>query len=351
MKKIRNDNFLRALRGEPTDHTPVWIMRQAGRYLPEYHKTRAQAGSFLNLCRNPELACEVTMQPLRRFELDAAILFSDILTVPDAMGLGLSLNEGIGPRFERPVRTAADIDKLPIPDPEQELGYVMDAVRVIVAALDGSVPLIGFAGSPWTLASYMVEGGSTRDFREIKGLIYGSPELAHRLLDITTRAVITYLNAQIAAGVNAIMLFDTWGGVLGWRAYREFSLQYMSRIVTGLNLGSGANRIPVTLFTKGGGPWAEDIAATGCDGLGLDWTASLGDVRRRLGEGITLQGNMDPMSLYARPEQIRREVRAVLDDFGAPGRHIFNLGHGILPDIEPDNVRVLVDAVHEFTRG
>jgi uroporphyrinogen decarboxylase len=350
MTTIKNDNFLRALRGEPTDHTPVWIMRQAGRYLPEYRATRAEAGSFLDLCRNPQLACEVTMQPLRRFPLDAAILFSDILTVPDAMGLGLSLNEGIGPRFERPVRTAADIARLPVPDPEDELHYVMEAVRTIVKALEGSLPLIGFSGSPFTLATYMVEGGSSKDFRRIKGMIYESPELAHRLLDVTTDAVIAYLNAQIAAGVNSLMVFDTWGGVLGWRAYREFSLGYLARIVDSLNLETANGRVPVVLFTKGGGQWVEDIAATGCDGIGLDWTASLRDVRQRLGEGITLQGNMDPMSLYASPESIREEVRAVLDDFGTPGRHIFNLGHGVLPDIDPEHVAVMVDAVHSLSK-
>ncbi len=347
--EIANDTFLRALRGESTAYTPVWIMRQAGRYLPEYRATRERAGSFLDLCRNPELACEVTLQPLERFDLDAAILFSDILTVPDAMGLGLSLNEGIGPRFERPVRVAADIGRLPVPDPEDELGYVMDAVRTIVAALDRRVPLIGFAGSPFTLATYMVEGGSSRDFRRVKGMIYESPQLAHRLLEVVTDAVIAYLDAQVAAGVDALMVFDTWGGALGWRAYREFSLGYLARIVEALGRERPGGPVPIVLFTKGGGQWAEAIAATGCDGIGLDWTASLGDVRRRLGEGVALQGNMDPMSLYAPPEAIRSEVRAVLDDFGAPGRHVFNLGHGVLPDIDPDHVKVMVDAVHEYS--
>jgi len=350
MNAIKNDNYLRALRGEPTDHTPVWIMRQAGRYLPEYRATRAEAGSFLNLCRNPELCCEVTLQPLRRFDLDAAILFSDILTVPDAMGLGLTLNEGVGPKFERPVRDAAAIAKLGVPDPEGELRYVMDAVRTIKPALDNQVPLIGFAGSPWTLATYMVEGGSSRDYARTKRLIYGSPEAAHKLLDVTTRAVIEYLNAQIAAGVDAVMVFDSWGGALGWRAYQEFSLRYMAAIVDGIRAAQGNDHIPVVLFTKGGGQWAEAIAATGCDGLGLDWTSSLGDVRKRVGEGVTLQGNMDPMVLYADPERIRQEARAVLDDFGPAGRHIFNLGHGILPDINPDHVKVLVDSVHEFSK-
>ncbi|KAA3625860.1 MAG: uroporphyrinogen decarboxylase [Proteobacteria bacterium] len=349
MTTIKNDNFLRALRGDPTDYTPVWIMRQAGRYLPEYRATRAQAGSFLDLCRNPDLACEVTLQPLRRFPLDAAILFSDILTVPDAMGLGLSLNEGVGPRFDAPVRSAADVERLPVPDPETELGYVMDAVRTISAALDGAVPLIGFSGSPWTLATYMVEGGSSKDFRRIKGMIYESPALAHRMLQTTTDAVIAYLHAQIAAGVDAVMVFDTWGGALGWRAYREFSLPYLERIVKSLNTDTTSGRVPVVLFTKGGGQWVEAIAATGCDGIGLDWTASLGETRARLGEGVTLQGNMDPMSLYAPPERIRTEVRAVLDDFGKPGRHVFNLGHGVLPDIDPDRVAVMVEAVHEYS--
>ncbi len=348
MKTFGNDTFLRALRGEPTDYTPVWIMRQAGRYLPEYRATRAEAGSFLDLCRNPELACEVTLQPLRRFDLDAAILFSDILTVPDAMGLGLSLNEGIGPRFERPVRDAAAVAALAAPDPEDELGYVMDAVRTIAGALDGRVPLIGFAGSPWTLATYMVEGGSSRDFKRIKAMIYESPALAHRMLDTVADAVTAYLEAQVAAGVDAVMVFDTWGGSLGWRAYREFSLPYMARIVEAVKAAADGT-VPVTLFTKGGGQWVEAIAATGCDGIGLDWTGSLGETRRRLGEGVTLQGNMDPMSLYAPPEAIRTEVAAVLDDFGAPGRHVFNLGHGILPDIDPDHVAVMVDAVHELS--
>ena len=347
---LKNDVFLRALRGEPTDYTPVWIMRQAGRYLPEYRATRAEAGSFLDLCRNTELACEVTLQPLRRFPLDAAILFSDILTVPDAMGLGLSLNEGIGPRFDRPVRSAEAVNALPVPDPEDELGYVMDAVRTIVAALDGSVPLIGFAGSPWTLATYMVEGGSSQD---ISSALEGDDvtitrNWMHRmLLGKLADAVTAYLNAQIAAGVNAVMVFDTWGGALGDRAYREFSLDYMQRIVDGLD---ARDQVPVILFTKGGGQWAECIAATGCDGIGLDWTSSLGAVRRRLGGGTTLQGNMDPMVLYAQPDEIRREVRAVLSDFGEPGRHVFNLGHGILPDIDPDHVAVMVKAVHEYSR-
>ena len=348
---IKNDNFLRALRGEKTDYTPVWIMRQAGRYLPEYRKTREQAGSFLDLCRNPELACEVTLQPLRRFDLDAAILFSDILTIPDAMGLGLSLNEGIGPKFSRPVRTKADIDRLFVPDPEGELRYVMDAVRTIKPALDNSVPLIGFAGSPWTLATYMIEGGSSKTYALTKGLIYDDPQSAHKLLSITAKAVTDYLNAQIAAGVDAVMIFDSWGGSLGVRAYQEFSLRYMQQIVDGLQRSSDGRTIPVTLFTKGGGQWVESIVKTGCDGIGLDWTSSLADVRKRVGENVTLQGNMDPTVLYARPDAIRKEVKAVLDDFGTSGRHVFNLGHGILPDINPEHVKVLVDTVHEYSRN
>ena len=349
MKRFRNDNYLRVLRGEPVERTPVWIMRQAGRYLPEYRATRERAGSFLDLCQNPELACEVTLQPLRRFDLDAAILFSDILTVPDAMGLGLSLEEGVGPRFARPVRDAAAVRALAVPDPEDELGYVMDAVRTIVEALDRSVPLIGFAGSPWTLATYMVEGGTSRDFRRVKAMAYESPDLLHRMLGVVTDAVAEYLKAQVAAGVDSLMVFDTWGGALGWRAYREFSLPYMTRIVEAVKSTPQGSSTPVTLFTKGGGQWAEAIAGSGCDAIGLDWTASLGDVRTRLGEHVALQGNMDPMSLYGPPEAIRDEVAAVLADIGEGGRHVFNLGHGVLPDIDPDHVSVMVDAVHELS--
>ena len=344
---FRNDSFLRALKGQATAYTPVWIMRQAGRYLPEYRAIRERAGDFLSLCRNPELACEVTLQPLERFRLDAAILFSDILTIPDAMGLGLSIDEGVGPRFERPLRTARDVDNLSAPDPEQDLRYVLDAARAAKGALGDSVPLIGFSGSPWTLATYMVEGGGGRDFRTLKRMLYTAPRLAHRLLEVNARAVADYLKAQIAAGVDAVMVFDTWGGALSARAFREFSLAYTERIVRELRADRGG--VPILLFTKGGGQWAEAIAATGCDAVGLDWTASLSDVRKRLGDGVALQGNMDPLVLRSTPERIREEARAVLDDFGAYGRHVFNLGHGIPPDVDPGHVAALVDAVHEYS--
>ncbi|MFZ1296088.1 MAG: uroporphyrinogen decarboxylase [Pseudomonadales bacterium] len=345
---IRNDRFLRALRREPVDCTPVWIMRQAGRYLPEYRETRARAGGIIELFRNPELACEVTLQPLERFDLDAAILFSDILTVPDAMGLGLYFEAGEGPRFRKPVRTAADIDALPVLDPGRDLGYVMDAVRTIVRALDGRVPLIGFSGSPWTLATYMVEGGSTRDFARIKTLAFAEPRLMHRLLALVADAVTAYLEAQVIAGASALQIFDTWGGVLGHAAYREFSLQYMARIVAGLRAGP-AGAVPVILFTKGGGIWIDDIAATGCDCIGLDWTADLGAARRHTGSRVALQGNMDPAILRAPPQRIRREVAALLDSYGPGAGHVFNLGHGITPDIDPERVRALVDAVRELS--
>ncbi len=348
MPAIKNDRFLRALRREPVDRTPVWIMRQAGRYLPEYRETRARAGGIIELFRNPELACEVTLQPLERFDLDAAILFSDILTVPDAMGLGLYFEAGEGPRFRKPVRTAADIDALPVLDPGRDLDYVMDAVRTIVRALDGRVPLIGFSGSPWTLATYMVEGGSTRDFARIKTLAFAEPRLMHRLLALVADAVTAYLEAQVIAGASALQIFDTWGGVLGHAAYREFSLQYMARIVAGLRAGP-AGAVPVILFTKGGGIWIDDIAATGCDCIGLDWTADLGAARRHTGSRVALQGNMDPAILRAPPQRIRREVAALLDSYGPGAGHVFNLGHGITPDIDPERVRALVDAVRELS--
>ena len=346
---LDNDRLLRALRREPVDRTPVWLMRQAGRYLPEYRATRARAGQFMTLCQTPELACEVTLQPLARFPLDAAILFSDILTIPDAMGLGLSFSEGEGPQFARPVCATADIDRLAVPDPEVELRYVMDAVRLIRRELAGRVPLIGFAGSPWTLATYMVEGGSSKDYARIKGLLYSQPAALHRLLDVTARAVIAYLNAQVAAGAQALMVFDTWGGILTPRAYREFSLAYMARIVTGLTRIAEGCRVPVILFTKGGGAWLEDIAATGCDAVGVDWTVDLGEARRRVGERVALQGNLDPAALYATPDGIREQVAHVLADFGPGPGHIFNLGHGIQPGVEPEAVRTLVAAVHDLS--
>ena len=346
---LHNDRLLRALLRQPVDRTPVWLMRQAGRYLPEYRATRARAGSFMTLCQTPELACEVTLQPLERFPLDAAILFSDILTIPDAMGLGLSFNEGEGPQFARPLRSAADIARLAVPDPEVELRYVMDAVRLIRRELAGRVPLIGFAGSPWTLATYMVEGGSSKDYARIKSLLYNQPDALHLLLDVTARAVIAYLNAQAAAGAQVLMVFDTWGGLLAPRAFREFSLAYMARIVAGLTRAAEGRPVPVILFTKGGGAWLEDIAATGCDGVGVDWTVDLGEARRRVGDRVALQGNLDPAALYATPDHIRQQVAQVLADFGSGPGHVFNLGHGIQPGVEPDAVRALVQAVHELS--
>ncbi len=325
-------------------------MRQAGRYLPEYRATRARAGSFMRLCQTPELACEVTLQPLTRFPLDAAILFSDILTIPDAMGLRLSFSDGEGPQFARPVRSVADIERLAIPDPEVDLRYVMDAVRLIRRELNGQVPLIGFAGSPWTLATYMVEGGSSKDYARIKGLLYDQPAALHRLLAVVTEAVIAYLNAQSAAGAQVLMVFDTWGGILTPRAYREFSLACLARIVAGLNREAEGQPVPVILFTKGGGAWLEDIAATGCDAVGVDWTVDLSEARRRVGDQVALQGNLDPAALYAAPERIRELVAQALADFGPGAGYVFNLGHGIQPGVEPDRVRALVDAVHELSK-
>lgn len=346
---LRNDLLIRALLRQPIERTPVWIMRQAGRYLPEYQATRARAGSFLNLCRTPELACEVTLQPLERFPLDAAILFSDILTVPAAMGLGLYFVEGEGPRFERPLRQRNDIMRLAAPDPEQELRYVTDAVRLVRRELDGRVPLIGFAGSPWTLASYMVEGGSSRNFAYIKALMLDEPETLEYLLDTLARATVDYLNAQIAAGAQAVQIFDTWGGVLTPAAYHRFSLAPMARIVQGLTRTADGRRVPVILFTKGGGAWIEAIVDTGCDAIGLDWTTDLDAARARVGERVALQGNLDPSTLYARPERIRDQVAAVLASFGHGPGHVFNLGHGILPDIDPAHAGAMVRAVHELS--
>ena len=349
MEPLQNDRLLRALLREPVDVTPVWMMRQAGRYLPEYRATRERAGSFMDLCRSPELACEVTLQPLERFPLDAAILFSDILTVPDAMGLGLYFSEGEGPRFERPLRSRGEIERLPVPDPEQELGYVMDAVRTIRRELRGRVPLIGFSGSPWTLSTYMVEGGSSKEYAHIKGMLFDRPELLHRLLDTLARSVTAYLNAQIAAGAQAVMVFDTWGGILTPRDYREFSLRYMEQIVAGLEREAEGRRVPVILFTKGGGAWLEAMADTGCDALGVDWTLDLGDARRRVGDRVALQGNMDPAVLYSSPERIRREVVTILESYGRGGGHVFNLGHGIHQHVDPEHAAAFVEAVHELS--
>ena len=349
MTQLTNDRLLRALLREPVDVTPVWMMRQAGRYLPEYRATRARAGDFMTLCRTPELACEVTLQPLERYALDAAILFSDILTIPDAMGLGLYFSAGEGPRFERKVSSREDVARLGVPDPEGELRYVMDAVRTIRRELNGRVPLIGFSGSPWTLATYMVEGGSSKDFGAVKGMMFDQPQLMHSLLDVLARTVTAYLNAQIAAGAQAVMIFDTWGGALTPRDYREFSLRYMARIVDGLVRESEGRRVPVILFTKGGSGWLEDMAETGCDALGIDWTLDLAEARRRVGDRVALQGNMDPCALYASPERIRAEVETVLASFGHGEGHVFNLGHGIHQHIDPEHVRVFIDAVHQLS--
>ncbi len=346
----RNNRFLRALRRQPTDTTPVWIMRQAGRYLPEYRATRKRAGHFLALAKTPELACEVTLQPVNRFELDAAILFSDILTVPDAMGLGLHFVEGEGPKFHHPLRSAHDIEALGIPDPEQDLRYVIDAVRLIRRELDGRIPLIGFSGSPWTLACYMVEGHGSRTFAQIKTLVLNQPTLAHRLLDVNTRAVIAYLTAQVAAGAQALMVFDTWGGLLAPPAFREFSQRYLQQIAQALQQHPLTADIPLILFSKGAGAHLEGLADSGCTALGLDWTIDIGDARRRVGERVALQGNLDPATLQASPTAIRQEVTAVMDAFGPYPGHIFNLGHGITPDVDPENVAVLVDTVHSHGR-
>lgn len=349
MSILKNDRFIKALLKQPVDKTPVWMMRQAGRYLPEYREIRAQAGSFMNLCTNPELACEVTLQPLERFDFDAAILFSDILTIPDAMGLGLYFTEGEGPRFENPVRTAADIEKLPIPDPEIELKYVVDAVRLIRKNLQGRVPLIGFSGSPWTLATYMVEGSSSKTFSRVKGLMFEQPNLMHKMLDKLAQSVAVYLNAQIAAGAQAVMLFDTWGGALGTEEYLEFSLRYAQQVRSLLNATQNGQQIPTILFTKGGGQWLEAMADTGYDALGLDWQTDMHLARNRVGDRVALQGNMDPITLYANPEVIKSKVATILEKYGKGSGHIFNLGHGILPDINPAHVKAMVDAVHDLS--
>ena len=349
MTELKNDLLLRALLRQPVERTPVWVMRQAGRYLPEYRATRAEAGDFLSLCSNPELACEVTMQPLRRFPLDAAILFSDILTVPDAMGLGLYFETGEGPRFKTPIRTAAQIKNLPDPDPETELRYVMDAVRTIRRELNGQVPLIGFTGSPWTLATYMVEGAGSKEYANIKAMLYGEPELLHELLDKTTRTVINYLNAQVAAGAQALMVFDTWGGTLSPSNYLEFSLAYMQKIVDGVTRENEGRRVPVVLFTKNGGQWLDRIADTGCDAVGVDWTTDLKTARTLTGDRVAIQGNLDPGALYGAPEQIREEVKKILESYGKGPGHVFNLGHGIHQHVNPDHLGAMVEAVHELS--
>lgn len=351
METKNSDLYLRALRGEKVERTPIWVMRQAGRYLPEYRATRKRAGDFLTLCKSPEMACEVTMQPIDRFGLDAAILFSDILTIPDAMGLELTLEEGVGPVFNKPVRSNADINRLAVPDMEQDLGYVMDAVRTIRAALAGRVPLIGFTGSPWTLASYMVEGSGSKEFRRIKGLMFEDPTAMHKLLQVVTDSVIEYLRAQVAAGAQSLMVFDTWGGMLSTSNYQTFSLAYMDQIVKALKADAVCADTPIVLFTKGGGQWLEAMADTGCDGLGLDWTVDLREAKRRVGHRVVLQGNMDPVVMNTGPAQVETQAEQVLAAYGkhkeSDKGHIFNLGHGIQPFAKPENMQALVEAVQQ----
>jgi len=350
MTHLKNDTFLRALLRQPTDYTPVWMMRQAGRYLPEYNATRKRAGSFLGLCKSPDYATEVTLQPLARFPLDAAILFSDILTVPDAMGLGLYFADGEGPKFERPLREEWEIRDLAVPDPHDQLRYVIDAVSSIRKALDGSVPLIGFSGSPWTLATYMVEGQGGTDFLTIKKMAYARPDLLHHILDITAQAVTLYLNAQIEAGAQAVMIFDSWGGALSHAAYREFSLQYMEKIVARLTKEREGQRVPSIVFTKGGGLWLEAQASIGADALGLDWTVNIGEARKRVGDKVALQGNFDPAILLSTPAAIARETAAILASYGQGHGHVFNLGHGITQHTPPENAGVMIEAVHRLSR-
>lgn len=349
---IYHDRYLRALQCQPIDKTPIWMMRQAGRYLPEYRALRAQAGSFMALCQSPDLASEVTLQPLNRFDLDAAIIFSDILTIPDAMKLGLYFETGEGPRFERPIQSLQDIEKLPIPDPEDELGYVMEAIRKTRQALSDSKPLIGFAGSPWTLATYMIEGGSSKTFSQIKKMRYTDPKSLHLLLDKLAQSLILYLNAQIAAGAQSLMIFDTWGGVLSHSDYLEFSLPYMTQIIEGLNRGIktidyNPNYVPVTLFTKGGGIWLPSIMQSGCDAVGVDWTVDLATLSK--GQ-VAIQGNLDPYALYGDKTFIEQEVQRILTEFGSHYGHVFNLGHGIFPEAPIENVQYLIESVHRLSK-
>ncbi len=349
MVELKNDVMLRALMRQPVSRTPVWIMRQAGRYLPEYRDVRAEAGNFMNLCRNPELACEVTMQPLRRFKLDAAILFSDILTIPDAMGLGLYFESGEGPKFKNPVQSVNAIRGLRVPDVEKKLSYVFDAVRTVRRELNGEVPLIGFAGSPFTVSTYMVEGGSSREFLKIKGLAAEAPDVLDHLMDIVAETTTEYLNTQIEAGVQAIQIFDTWGAALEPDDFRRFSMASMQKIIDGLTREKDGRRIPVILFTKGAGPLLSDLADTGCDALGVDWTTDLSTAREYVADKVALQGNLDPAMLRESPEAIRQGVADTLASYGDGPGHVFNLGHGITPDIDPDHLGVLVDAVHELS--
>ena len=351
MAPLQNDRLLRALMREPVDMTPVWVMRQAGRYLPEYNATRKRAGSFVSLMKSPAMAAEVTLQPIDRYALDAAIVFSDILTVPDAMGLGLYFAEGEGPKFERPLRDAAAIEALRLPDPDRDLRYVLDAVAECRRGLAGRVPLIGFSGSPFTLACYMIEGGGSDDFARVKQLMYGEPALMHRLLDLNARAVATYLDAQIEAGAQAVMLFDSWGGMLAAERYQAFSLAYLQQVVSSIRREADGRRVPVIVFTKGGGLWLESIAGIGADAVGIDWTVDIAQARRRVGDRVALQGNMDPIVMLTRPDVIRDEVARILDSYGPGAGHVFNLGHGITRFTPPEHMSVLVDAVHELSRA
>jgi uroporphyrinogen decarboxylase len=343
-------DYINAILKKPVSKTPIWVMRQAGRYLPEYKETRKKAGGFMNLCKSPELACEVTMQPLDRFDLDAAILFSDILTVPEAMGLNLSFIEGVGPKFSNPIKSVKDIENLIIPSVGDELKYVTDAVSLIKKDLNGKVPLIGFAGSPWTLATYMVEGGTSKSFCKIKELLYSEPKHLHLLLDKLADTVIDYLNGQIIAGADSVMIFDTWGGILTPETYKNFSLYYMNKIVDGLIRNINGQIIPITLFTKNGNQYLEEISHSGCDCVALDWTIDISEAKRRIGNKVALQGNMDPNVLYSSPEVIRAEVKKIISGFDGDTGHVFNLGHGITPGVDPENMKVLVDAVHEFSK-
>ncbi len=349
MTELKNDRLLRALMRQRVDRTPIWMMRQAGRYLPEYRATREQAGSFLDLCRDAELACEVTLQPLRRYPMDAAILFSDILTVPDALGLGLYFETGEGPRFRKTVRSEADLAGLNEIRADDDLGYVMNAVRTIRRELNGSVPLIGFSGSPWTLATYMVEGGSSKDFARVKTMAYDQPALMHRLLSLLADAVADYLCAQIDAGAQVVQIFDTWGGSLSAAGYKEFSLKYIQRIVSRLPAEVDGRKVPAIVFTKGGGQWLPAIADCGAQAVGIDWTTDIASARAAVGDRVALQGNMDPSMLFASPARIRDEVASILEGFGHGPGHVFNLGHGITPGVNPDHVTAFVDAVHELS--
>jgi len=351
MPPLKNDRFIRALLREPVDKTPIWIMRQAGRYLPEYRATRQKAGDFLTLCKTPELACEVTLQPLERFELDAAILFSDILTIPDALGLGLQFKEGDGPSFTHPIKSRSDIDKLSVLDPHDELRYVVDAVSTIRRELDGRVPLIGFSGSPWTLATYMVEGGSSKEFSKVKGMLYDSPNTMQKLLDILSDNVAAYLNAQIEAGAQAVMIFDTWGGTLTPEDYRHFSLGSMIRIVDQLHRSFDDQTIPVTLFSKGANHSLSQLADSGANAVGLDWTVNIGDAKKLVKNKVALQGNLDPAVLYSSIDSVITNAKKIIDDFAGKTGHVFNLGHGIHPGIDPDKVKALVDYVHSYSES